>query len=69
MPNSFQQIEAEGEKAPAYLKTQLVAEIDTIRNSMELVKLFVSHFFDAAGTMVSFRGDNSTTDSNQNPIS
>jgi hypothetical protein len=69
MANSFQQIEADGEKAPEHLKTQLVAEIDTIRNSMELVKLYVSHFFDAAGTMVSYRGDKPTPDSNQNPIS
>jgi hypothetical protein len=69
MPNTFQQIDAEDEKAPEHLKTELVAEIDTIRNGMELVKLYVSHFFDAAGTMVSYRGNSPASGTNQTPLS
>lgn len=36
------------EDAPEYLRKALVSEIDLIRDSMSVISLFTSHFFDTA---------------------
>lgn len=51
MNNPFEELESE-DKVPERLKKALVSEIDTIRDTMELVTLYVGHFFNAAGTIV-----------------
>lgn len=50
MNNAFFNIDPD-DKVPESLKKALVSEIDTIRNTMELVTLFVGHFFNAAGVI------------------
>ncbi|MEZ4900671.1 MAG: hypothetical protein R2822_02370 [Spirosomataceae bacterium] len=50
MNNAFFDIDPD-DKVPESLKKALISEIDTIRNSMELVSLFVGHFFNAARVM------------------
>ena len=61
MPNPFLDIDSDI-KAPETLKKSLVSEIDIIRNTMELVTLYVGHFFGAAGEMLS---DDSLKSNNQ----
>ncbi len=39
------------DKVPESLKKALVSEIDTIRNTMELITLYVGNFFNAAGVL------------------
>ncbi|REA59937.1 hypothetical protein DSL64_16670 [Dyadobacter luteus] len=41
--NIFKELEPK-EQVPEYLKRAIVAEVDTIRNSMEVVTLFTEHF-------------------------
>jgi hypothetical protein len=50
MNNAFFDIDPE-DKVPESLKKALVSEIDTIRNTMELITLYVGNFFNAAGVM------------------
>lgn len=50
MNNSFFDIDPD-DKVPESLKKAIVSEIDTIRNTMELVTLYVGHFFNAAGAV------------------
>ncbi|MBB3838636.1 MULTISPECIES: hypothetical protein [Runella] len=52
MNNPFFDIDPD-DKVPESLKKAIVSEIDTIRNTMELVTLYVGHFFSAAGAMAS----------------
>ncbi len=52
MPNPFLDIDSDA-KAPETIKKALVSEIDTIRSTMELVTLYVGHFFGAVGEMFS----------------
>ena len=52
MNNPFFDIDPD-DKVPESLKKAIVSEIDTIRNTMELVTLYVGHFFNAAGAMAS----------------
>ncbi len=51
MNNAFFDIDPD-DKVPESLKKALVSEIDTLRNTFELVTLFVSHFFTAAEVMI-----------------
>jgi hypothetical protein len=50
MNNAFFNIDPD-DKVPESLKKAIVSEIDTIRNTMELVTLYVGHFFNAAGAV------------------
>lgn len=50
MNNAFFEIDPE-DKVPESLKKAIVSEIDTIRNTMELITLYVGNFFNAAGVM------------------
>lgn len=51
MNNSFFDIDPD-DKVPDSLKKALVSEIDTLRNTFEIVTLFVSNFFSAAEVMI-----------------
>jgi hypothetical protein len=54
-------LESEEEKAPESLKKALTSEIDTIRSTMEVVNLYVSNFFGAAGAVfINDKKDNSS---------
>ncbi|WP_298361588.1 hypothetical protein [Runella sp.] len=50
MNNAFFDIDPE-DKVPESLEKAIVSEIDTIRNTMELITLYVGNFFNAAGVM------------------
>ena len=50
MNNAFFDIDPE-DKVPESLEKAIVSEIDTIRNTMELITLYVGNFFIAAGVM------------------
>lgn len=50
MNNAFFDIDPD-DKVPESLKKAIVSEIDTIRNTMELITLYVGNFFNAAGVM------------------
>ena len=52
MANPFLNLDPE-DKAPETLKKAIVSEIDTIRSTMELVTLYVGHFFGAMGKVFS----------------
>ncbi|HEV7382687.1 MAG TPA: hypothetical protein VGN64_22990 [Dyadobacter sp.] len=55
MPNGntvFKELEP-NEEVPAYLKRALVAEVDTIRNSMEVVTLFTEFFLKTVTVAIS----------------
>lgn len=52
MPNPFLDIDPD-EKAPERLKKSLTSEIDIIRNSIEIVRLYVDFFFPAIGAIAS----------------
>jgi hypothetical protein len=55
MPNGntvFKELEPD-ERVPEYLKRALVAEVDTIRNSMEVFTLFTEHFLTAITVAIS----------------
>ncbi|MCU0341989.1 MAG: hypothetical protein MUE30_19115 [Spirosomaceae bacterium] len=60
MNNPFDELEPE-DKVPEGLKKALVSEIDTIRDTMELVTLYVGHFFNAAGAIVNQNSPKSDT--------
>ncbi|AXE18934.1 hypothetical protein DR864_14835 [Runella rosea] len=51
MNNPFFDIDPD-DKVPESLKKALVSEIDTVRNTFEIVTLFVSYFFSAAEVMI-----------------
>jgi hypothetical protein len=51
MNNPFFDIDPD-DSVPESLKKALVSEIDTVRNTFEIVTLFVSHFFSAAEVMI-----------------
>ena len=50
MDNAFFNIDPD-DKVPESLKKALISEIDTLRNSLELVTLFVGNFFNTAGKL------------------
>jgi hypothetical protein len=50
MNNAFFNIDPD-DKVPESLKKTLVSEIDTVRNAMELITLYVGNFFSTAGVM------------------
>lgn len=55
MPNSneiFKELESE-ETVPEYLKSALISEVDTIRNSMQVVTHFTEHFLKAMTVTIS----------------
>ena len=52
MSNPFLQIDSE-ESVPEGLKKSLTSEIDIIRNSIEIVRLYVDFFFPAIGAIAS----------------
>lgn len=60
--NVFKEIEPD-DKVPEYLKKALVSEIDVIRDTMSIVTLFTSHFFDATLMAFSAPGDRQEKDS------
>jgi len=49
----FKELEPDNE-VPEYLKHALVAEVDTIRNTMQVVTLFTEHFLSAITIGLSF---------------
>jgi len=49
------------DKVPESLKKALVSEIDTIRNTMEIVTLFVGHFFNTMGAMTTLNPESNQT--------
>ncbi|MDF7816378.1 hypothetical protein P1X15_02190 [Runella sp. MFBS21] len=51
------------DKVPESLKRALVSEIDTVRNTLELVTLFVGHFFNVAGSAATMNNPLNSTDS------
>ncbi|AEI47587.1 hypothetical protein Runsl_1158 [Runella slithyformis DSM 19594] len=51
MKNSFFNIDPD-DKVSDSLKKALVSEIDTLRNTFEIVTLFVSHFFSTAQEVI-----------------
>ena len=48
----FKELEPE-EKLPEYLKTAIVSEVDTIRNSMLIVSHFTEHFINTVTACLS----------------
>lgn len=48
----FKELESE-EQVPEYLKRALVSEVDTIRNSMQVVSHFTEHFLGALTICIS----------------
>ena len=64
MSNPFLDIDSDA-KAPEALKKALVSEIDTIRSTMELVTLYVGHFFSVAGEIFS---DNPPPSNNESKL-
>lgn len=48
----FKELEP-NDQVPEYLKRAIVAEVDTIRNSMEVITLFTEHFLTAITVAVS----------------
>ncbi|GAA4408075.1 hypothetical protein GCM10023187_29440 [Nibrella viscosa] len=50
MENPFKQIEPEA-GCPAHVKTELVAEIDLIRNALQVVVLYTGGLFSVAASM------------------
>lgn len=50
MNNAFFDIDPD-DKVPESLKKAIVSEIDTIRNTMELITLYIGNFFNAAGVI------------------
>lgn len=55
--NNFKNIEENEQKAPAVLKKMVVSEVDFIRNTMQIVGMFLGESFVAAGKLV--QGDSS----------
>lgn len=51
------------DKVPESLKRALVSEIDTVRNTLELVTLFVGHFFNVVGSAATMNNPLNSTDS------
>ena len=52
MKNSFQEIDA-NETAPKRLKNEVLSEVNSLRNTMELVSLFIGRIIQTVGTAVS----------------
>jgi hypothetical protein len=50
MNNAFFDIDPD-DKVPESLKKAIVSEIDTMRNTIELITLYVGNFFNAAGIL------------------
>ncbi|MDP5121566.1 MAG: hypothetical protein NWQ46_08235 [Spirosomaceae bacterium] len=50
--NNFKDIEEDGRKAPEILKTMVVSEVDFIRNTMQIVSMFLGESFVAAGKFI-----------------
>ncbi|GAA4468093.1 hypothetical protein GCM10023189_52800 [Nibrella saemangeumensis] len=50
MENPFKQLEPDA-SCPAHLKTELVSEIDLIRNALQVVVLYTGSLFDVAAAM------------------
>jgi hypothetical protein len=48
----FKELESD-EQAPEYLKRALISEVDTIRDSMQLVTHFTEHFLSALTICIS----------------
>ncbi|MFN4145049.1 MAG: hypothetical protein ACK4GN_04430 [Runella sp.] len=61
MENPFTDIDTDG-KVPEYLKKALVAEIDTLRTTMELVTLYVGNFLTTVGKMTTIETQENTDD-------
>jgi hypothetical protein len=63
-------LEPEDDKAPDSIRKALTAEIDTIRSTMEVVNLYVSNFFGAAGAVfINDKKDNNNNNNNSNVVS
>lgn len=69
MNNAFFNIDPD-DKVPESLKKALVSEIDTIRNTMELITLYVGNFFNAAGAITTpvFPEPKSNQENNTDPL-
>lgn len=69
MNNAFFNIDPD-DKVPESLKKTLVSEIDTIRNTMELITLYVGIFFYAAGAVTApvFPEPKSNQENNTDPL-
>jgi hypothetical protein len=65
MNNAFFNIDPD-DKVPESLKKAIVSEIDTIRNTMELVTLYVGHFFNAVGVVAASEFPQSVSNQEQN---
>ena len=52
MKNTFKEIDAD-EFAPKRLKNEILSEVNTLRNTMELVSLFVGRIVQTVGTAIS----------------
>lgn len=50
-PNPFKEIEPDA-VCPPHLKTELVAEIDLIRNAIKVIELYVGDLFGLASALV-----------------
>jgi hypothetical protein len=58
MSNTFQEIDTDEDgKAPEHLKKEIMSEVDSIRNGMAVMLLYVGHFFSTAFAAIS--SDNS----------
>ena len=52
----FKELESDAE-VPQYLKTALVSEVDTIRNSMQVVSHFTEYLLKTMSVCISFDND------------
>ena len=50
--NTFNNLEDETQKAPDVLKGMIVSEVDFIRNTMQIVGMFLGESFVAAGKLI-----------------
>jgi hypothetical protein len=50
--NNFKKIEEDEQKAPEILKDMVVSEVDFIRNTMQIVNMFLGESFVAAGKLM-----------------
>lgn len=51
-PNPFKELESNA-ICPPHLKTELVSEIDLIRNAITVIDLYIGDLFDMASALVS----------------
>lgn len=50
--NKFENLEDETQKAPDVLKGMVVSEVDFIRDTMQIVGMFLGEYFVAAGMLI-----------------